>query len=857
MRYLPAYLHRFRWAALQLEELKALHPMKARNIKQALQSLPKDLDETYERILTKIPAGNSQEALSMLKWISFVARPLYIEELMDICAIQLDEEPEFDAEDRYSPRDIMDVLPGLITIDPPLKTAENPVYETHRVTFAHFSVLEYLVGTRIGFGLARNYALDAENSNHYLARCSIAYLSCCNTFELRSEDFPLRWYVWYYWTWHAAYQSDTSVEELSAAAVHLSEAVTQADLTASQVTLDRLATRLLETEKQKSRTAFRTRKQEDALRIPFFYPEFAQEGWSVDNATNDRPLINYKVDPLKSDGAEIRLVELFPSRRKFTEIRCRVFHSSLNSNPAFDGVSYASDLQDLSYIRANGLLLQVPRMLVNDLRNLRAKSGKEGRILFIYAVLFEDVKTTREEWQLSLVARVFKQAQQVAIGLGDKSDADMRAIEFVREIVSLSTPEGENMPLSEASTQTAHGKWSDGTGAAILELFQRRWWRRTWPVQELMLPRKATLYYGDEAIMFDTFQRFFEMEKVISRFIGEDFYAKLISDKAWIGAKRVSMLRAQYIRGVHPTLPQLLWASQYHLSREPIDKVFVLLGILHPDEQKGLLQIHDSTCSDELYFTGIANHILSTYANLDILSYTGCHRSTAWPETSLPSWVPDFGTSERGPVPLVEGIFGPPEIEYLFDASGDGVYEARASGTSNVLTIKGFNYDVIHTTFETLTGQESHAQIQALYDALQALSIRLIVPAKQTSQEALWRTIQADQRDGQRLGPMPDTVEFSKLLEHHDIDLKFCKGRCLAITSKGYLCLVSEEAKAGDVIAVLSGGRVPYVLRSSGTEYVFVGEWYVLSFMSLIELVTDVCVAIFTKSWMGRLSRMM
>jgi hypothetical protein len=120
--------------------------MKPRNINQALQLLPRDLDETYERILARVPAGNAQEALSALNWVTFAIRPLFIEELIEICAIHLESDPEFDREERYLPGDILDLLPGLLTITPALKASDDFMYNTHVVTFAHFSVHEYLLG---------------------------------------------------------------------------------------------------------------------------------------------------------------------------------------------------------------------------------------------------------------------------------------------------------------------------------------------------------------------------------------------------------------------------------------------------------------------------------------------------------------------------------------------------------------------------------------------------------------------------------------------------------------------------------------------------------------------------------------
>jgi hypothetical protein len=167
-----------------MEQLKLLRPMRPRTIQAALQNLPQNLDETYQRILEKISPLNSQEALTTLRWISFATRPIFIEELIEVCALNLDAEPEFDVTERYRPGDILDLLPGLITINPPLKAAETPLYNTHVVTLAHFSVQEYLLGPRIMSSSASPYSLETVYSNHCIARCCLAYLLCCNSFEL-------------------------------------------------------------------------------------------------------------------------------------------------------------------------------------------------------------------------------------------------------------------------------------------------------------------------------------------------------------------------------------------------------------------------------------------------------------------------------------------------------------------------------------------------------------------------------------------------------------------------------------------------------------------------------------------------
>jgi ankyrin repeat protein len=81
---------RFLWVKFQLDDL--CETTSDREIRQTLQNLPKDLSETYSRIVTKICAsgpGRLNTARRMLKWILCARRPICIEELREAVALDL------------------------------------------------------------------------------------------------------------------------------------------------------------------------------------------------------------------------------------------------------------------------------------------------------------------------------------------------------------------------------------------------------------------------------------------------------------------------------------------------------------------------------------------------------------------------------------------------------------------------------------------------------------------------------------------------------------------------------------------------------------------------------------------------
>jgi len=821
-----------------MEQLKALRPMKPSTIRAALRTLPMNLDDTYQRILEKINPLNAREALSALRWISFAVRPLFVEELTDICAINLGTDPEFDVSERYSPNDLLDLLPGLITITPPLKVAEQPMYWTHMVTFSHFSVQEYLTGTRIASSAANLYHLEIQISNHFIAACCLAYLNCCNSFDLRDEDFVLRKYAWDYWAWHAVSEAGKSTRELGADAEALFTSIAHRPDGHAKNALKNLRSRLADVTEWRSPSGAFDKAFETSLKYPFFLEEFDNSSWGEASIANSNTLL-HKYQPLGPTGTSIRLLELFPSPTRYTEVRCKLFHTDLASDPTYDGLSYFWGDLEPSYIRVNGLLLQVHHGLLADLRNLRPTKGGTSRILFVDAVSFQgrgDLTQAEAIARMDLGPRIFKQAQQVAIGLGDGNDIDAGAFEFVQKVASMFNTD---MSMSKFGKQRSniHDEWDDSVGLSISHLFQRAWWRRMWPVQEVILGRKATLYCGDAAITFDTFQKFFQMTDSIKSIIGSAQFSKLESDEAWIAATRVSAMRTQYWEGSFPSLPQLIWATQYHQSKESITKIYALVGLLSAADESDLWHCLDKAQSTTEKFMAAAVWILRKYNNLDIFSYASCRR---WEVDHRPpkaaSWLPNFGLEGRSSEPLVRGLFGPKDYQDLYNDGGKETPILSLSKDDSCLTVSGIRLDHIHAVDGVFTGQESNSALLDIFNRARQAGFGTKQIKSQSILEVLWRTLHLDQRDGQRSEDNDKRPIDFDLEENKDglpwfqkdglLDLQYCKGRRLLISQGGYLCLGPTEAKLGDILTVMPGGKVPYLLRENGENFELVGEWY-------------------------------
>ncbi|KAK4143731.1 ankyrin repeat-containing domain protein [Dichotomopilus funicola] len=165
----------FRWVECQFAALEACPGSKTR-LDALLNSLPRNLDKTYERMLANIEEESAEEAKRILTLLCTAKRPLAVEELIDGIAVELGDNPRFNEDSRLMGEDdIRHICPGFIEVD--ANVDDNSGSEA-TVRIAHYSVQEYLESTRIlasGSSMAR-YAVQREQANTEVAAICLAYL---------------------------------------------------------------------------------------------------------------------------------------------------------------------------------------------------------------------------------------------------------------------------------------------------------------------------------------------------------------------------------------------------------------------------------------------------------------------------------------------------------------------------------------------------------------------------------------------------------------------------------------------------------------------------------------------------------
>ncbi|KAJ5413811.1 Pfs NACHT and ankyrin domain protein [Penicillium cosmopolitanum] len=168
----------FRWAFCQLDSLARCRHEAA--IEEALVSLPKNLNETYERMMKSIPVERKMDAIRLLQFLVHSKRPLTLAEAKEVIATQIENESTgFDIKRRlFSEIDLLDYCPGLATI----------VHATDKeLHLAHFSVKEFLL----------------RDNNFQIKVASISITTTCLTYltdikgshEHTKRQFPMARYA--------------------------------------------------------------------------------------------------------------------------------------------------------------------------------------------------------------------------------------------------------------------------------------------------------------------------------------------------------------------------------------------------------------------------------------------------------------------------------------------------------------------------------------------------------------------------------------------------------------------------------------------------------------------------------------
>jgi ankyrin repeat protein len=224
-------------------------------------------------------------------------------------------------------------------------------------------------------------------------------------------------------------------------------------------------------------------------------------------------MVKYEYTPIDLDGPAIRLVRLLKGRY-YDDIRCELFDAFLQDGEdiiPYEALSYTWGATNfLARITTDGDEMHVTKNLHTALKHLRSKDT--DRILWVDAICIDQSNKRERGHQVNQMSRIYKEAEQVVIWLGeatDKTDRVMQSMRLLQErVINIG---GDWRQLAEhwmSDTQFAqltntYTNWNTEKLAlqdGLKLLLSRSWFQRIWVLQEVANARVAVVVCGEKSV---------------------------------------------------------------------------------------------------------------------------------------------------------------------------------------------------------------------------------------------------------------------------------------------------------------------------------------------------------------------
>ena len=459
----------------------------------------------------------------------------------------------------------------------------------------------------------------------------------------------------------------------------------------------------------------------------------------------------------------------------------------------------ASDYEALSYtwgdpapaheVECNGYSLPIGQNLFSALHALRCSD--RPRRMWVDAICINQSDVAERNEQVQRMASIYREAVSVLVWLGEgdhQSDFAMEGMQFLsnrtnRESIFRRT----HKPSCIESLKELYQAQSN--------LFQRPWFRRSWIRQEISTAKRVVVRCGVKEVSWNSMKqsanRLWRLHQKLKMegcadlppHDHEAFRALSFLRRGWsLGQPLINPsgdIRSIWYYHAGGILDLLMVGREFDAT-DPRDKVYSMLGISDvafepPSEtaqaeeesstygtqcltlqQTQKMRVDYSASVSEVY-QYFAKYLINRDLNLDILCILSTHRDEN--SHDLPTWTPDW----RVPTSTISLRKNWHYINFKYAASGFTNAIPQKQSDLGRLSVQGF-----------------------LIDQILGLHPKSIVPPH-----------------------IPDDIRFEVRDFNPESDL------CIlaATATERQICLVPTTAEPGDLVFILHGAKVPFVLR--------------------------------------------
>jgi len=576
------------------------------------------------------------------------------------------------------------------------------------------------------------------------------------------------------------------------------------------------------------------------------------------NRAHDSLLESYTYNRLQNTNS-IRLLELGSGTEDQT-ITCQLVTVDLTAAPPYETVSYMwGDPSDKTSILCEGCILSVPSSLGVTLKRFR--HPLQIRVLWADAICINQDDLIEKNLQVGLMGSIYRGASRVLAWLGNDDGNSCAAFELIHQVESWMRDnwDGESLlTVPQASTQDSI--WSNKAAWKAFAYFSDcRYFKRAWIQQEVGLGEIVTMYWGEHDISWGAIGhmvRFLRSNYLtVDSLLGHDSVKH-----TFVNTYVLYSNHHQIVRSHSPSPSQInearpapfindFWmvldiARGLQVS-DSRDVVYAFLG--HPTAQRGygstVVKADYSKTAEELY-KEIAIKGLIKDKNSRVLTAVG---HTSPPVRGYPpSWIPAL--SKAAVAPSFHG---------RYKAGSSVPMDVALSDCSNVISIKGFVLDNVskhtdalrrgikvldatHQIIEIIKHVNTHASSNP-YWGVDLIPGHLLSPefyldkygnglVKFYDHSPHFTLITPEVEELCEPFNKPHTKTASHSFFKNP--LAFCNNRKVFRTPSGYIGSGPHILESGDLVCILFGADMPFILRREEEHHVLIGAAFVFGLMN-------------------------
>ena len=492
----------------------------------------------------------------------------------------------------------------------------------------------------------------------------------------------------------------------------------------------------------------------------------------------------------------------------FSVIEVRGADQAVRPESKYEALSYTwGEPNPKQPIHCDGRQLDVAPNLYGALHRLRRTN--EDRLLWVDALCINQEDVEERNSQVRQMIEIYRKAKKVLVWLGDARDDSEWAMDIVPQLDKLESRKN----LLEISHGEECLRKLMRYYFALLALYSRPWFLRTWIRQEVAVANGLTVFCGTSILSWGSFKRTASRLRRVYGILSEEFQGSITSPET-TGILNLKNLRKNWQQGetvlgmtsetdsvykAHTgKLLDLLMFGRAFDSTDPRDKVYAVLG-LAGDPIEGLTEsealpgqermVVDYSSSVSEVYQRVAKYMINRDRNFDILCILSTHRG---PESGdLPSWTPDWRTSTAH-TDLWECW---DYASIPFAATGDTKAQFQSYDDLGQLKVEAFGCAILQHVLDVTSDVSGLTKMA--FKMQQARADQAPDSDHQTEARDQGAEHEDDREDSYNIAPF---------------DARRHRRR-MGIGQEGMPCLVPSHAQEGDAVFLILGARLPFVLR--------------------------------------------